>query len=223
MTLLEKPLPPSCFIQEETKKTQIVLHTTGAGFPICAVNKYKNELVATSVPYIIDPAGTIWELYDETESWSYHISPLIFGRMGKWLPGEQDRKTIGIELVNYGVLKHVRGSSLFYTTPVDRNVPYCHEDDKDKYIDGKFRGEKYFQPFPQSQIQALGELIELLCDRHEIARNILDEDLTDRHCPQDIKHFSGVVTHANYRNDVYDIGSAQGAPIWDELRKRGFE
>jgi hypothetical protein len=222
MQLIPKPLPRNCYVWTENAppKTQIVLHTTAGGSAEGAFQTFVSKANGLSVPYIADRAGKIFELYDDTEFWSYHLAPQT-----TWPKGSQDKKTIGIEMVNWGNLRAGDGGRTLYSWPNSWTQKVCDKSDAPEYvtIDPPYRGEKFFQAIPKPQALAVCDLIEMLCDRHGITRQIPDVDFIEKFDPKTFQNWSGVASHVNYRLvDRVDLPYKQGEPIWEELGRRGF-
>lgn len=134
-------------------------------------------------------------------SYAYHL--------GGKVPMSLTKRSIGIELCNFGYLLEKNGSFYTYT---GANVP-------DKYItelDTPFRGHKYYHSYTNEQIESLRKLIVYLSHKYNI--NIssgIKEDLQfsyDKHAAFEYKEsivngydYEGIFTHTNVRKDKFDL------------------
>jgi len=220
MNLIEKPLPENCYLTQlpHSKKTQIVLHFTAGSSAQSAFSEFQRRADGVSTPYIIDVNGAIWETYDETESWSYHLAPQAL-----WPKGSQDQKTIGIEIANWGPLRLVK--DILCSWPANFKNPYCSLKETSKYLKLKnaYRQELYFTKLPAAQVQATCDLVDMLCARHGITRQIPDANFIETFNPTIFQNWSGVCSHVNYRKDKTDFCFEHALPIWDMLGEMGYK
>lgn len=201
---VKRPGFDSFYYKEETEKERIVLHFT--------VGNLRGDLTTlmgedhVSVPYLIARDGTIYQLFDP-KYWSYHLGQGAIG-------GNQveSKKTIGIELSNYGPLRLNRAYpklDTVYSTAAKPDV-YCDLKDEAQFMrvpDG-FRGYTFFASHTDAQYNALNALIDYLTERFDIDRFFLPE--SERYdVVRDVPDFSGIVSHINYRQSgKWDIGPA---------------
>lgn len=193
-----------CYFQDPQEKDLIVLHFTAGGSARSSAQWWNNSANRISTPYLIDTDGIIYETYDP-KCWSYHLG--IKGADGNHL---NDKRSIAIEICNYGPLKPE--GSLLNSWPKDFGNKYCHISQTDAYVKTDFRGFNYYAAFTELQKVAIGHLVDYLCDKYQIKKVIADEKKRNE-C--DVPFFSkwkGICTHANFRPDKFDIS-------WDVLDK----
>lgn len=201
--------PTSQYIQEVTQKRQIVLHHTVSGEGITGdVNWWMHtpERVATS--FIIDRQGTIHQLFDD-KFWAYHL-----GLEQKWftlakVPYKKlDPLSIGIELDSWGALTpHTNGE--FYPVKWDgkkivpnlkaKPVKYFYE----YCTQSKFRNFQYFERYTTLQLSSLRDLLQHLCQKHNIPKQYNDDMWTLSSNALSCKQ--GIFAHASYRKDKSDV------------------
>ncbi len=194
-------LPDSSYWKAEHKKEIIVLHFTAGYNWKSAYNVFKKpNRVATS--FIVDIKGPkyIVKIYDE-KYWSYHLG--IRGVESKnWI---NDKRSIGIEIVNIGPVWNKNGKWVDY---VKKEWP------EDKIIKGKNRDAAGGVKFPGSQVDAVCDLVNYLCDKWSIPRKVPKNKMSCQ-LPA-ISMFKGIVTHQMFRQDKYDMGAAWP---WDKMIK----
>ena len=161
-------------------------------------NPRKNQDV--SVPFMICPAGFIYQLCNPDTDLAWHLSP-SYKKTSTW---HLHNQIIGIELCNWGHL-------------INR-VP-----DKNHIItlSKKHRGQDRFEKFTDEQYISLNRLIDAICRRYtQIKGKILDEDKRyDYFGVNDTKweeliSWRGISSHINYNKEKFDIGPAFD---WDRI------
>ncbi|ANE50619.1 caspase family protein [Flavisolibacter tropicus] len=193
-------------------KDQIVLHFT-AGQIRSDLGALTGHQRHVSVPFIIARDGTIYQLFS-SKFWSGHI--------GKGLGNEgtgnaQDKRTIGIELSNYGFLTEREGKLETYYSRQRNNdgtigLPdiYCSLTEIGAYqkLQEAFRNQRYYATYTEAQYQSLIILLRYLTATYNIPRQFLEEPKRYTTTP-DVLSFKGIVSHINYRKDgKWDIGPA---------------
>lgn len=198
-------LLPSKYNPTAQAKERIVLHftagtTVSGAFATFASNK---DRVAT--PYIVDRDGTVYELFDP-DCWAWSLGLQGLAKQER----QQIEKTcIAIELVNVGPLVR-RGEKLCWWPPHNQfTTEYCSASDHELWEPcGKWRGYEAFATYTQPQIDATAELVEQLCRRFNIPKQIPPPN---RRMAADVEHFRrwrGICSHQNFRADKSDIGPA---------------
>ncbi|MEM6966415.1 MAG: N-acetylmuramoyl-L-alanine amidase [Bacteroidota bacterium] len=186
------------------QKEKIVLHHT-VGHLASDLRALTKRDYHVSVAFVIARDGTIYQLFSSAY-WSYHLGRNALG--GNKM---QSKKSIGIELSNYGYLVP-QGDNLetYYSrrkgNPVD---VYCSKEDTDQYIelDQPYRGHRYYATFTDAQYQSLIHLLRYLTETYNIPRTFLPKE--ERYeTTQSVINFNGIVSHVNFRKDKYDIGPA---------------
>lgn len=176
--VVQYPYPEHKYFKEVHKKTQIVLHHTVSGPGIKGdLATWINNKYNVGTCIIIARDGTPYQLFS-SKYWAYHLGAGDHN---------QDRRSIGIELDNWGWLKPGGGLKVFrydhkvfqhfktkpkltstekfytvYGNAVDVPVEY--------YPQG-FRGHKYYEKYTNEQLQTVGELLLLWRDRYKIPLN----------------------------------------------------
>jgi len=189
--ILLKQLPPRKYFAQKLKKDLIVLHFTASYTWQVA---YKTFMKAGRVctPYIVDLAGPkhIIKLYED-KYWSYHLGI-------KTDPDHlQDKRSIGIEIVNIGPAWYRDGKWFDYVGK---------QWSESEIIAGTNRGADGGVRFPDEQVEAVCRLVNELCDRYGIPKRVPMDKMSCR-LPQ-INKFSGITTHQMFRKDKYDLGPA---------------
>lgn len=198
-------LSEKCYFKDIQEKDLIVLHFTAGGSASSAVSWWNKLAGRVSTPYLIDPDGSIYELYSPNY-WAHHLGI----REGD--PScKNDRRSIPIEICNFGPLKPL-GNTLC-SWPRNFTSKYCDIAEKDKYVESVYRGFKYYAAFTEFQKVSIGYLVDELCNRYKIKR-VIAPDSKRNEC--DVPYFSawkGIATHANFRSDKFDMS-------WDVFDKR---
>ena len=196
----------------EHAKERIVLHYT-AGQIRSDLATLTRQSYHVSVPFVIARDGTIYQLFS-SKYWSGHIGK----GLGNIDTGNaQDKKSIGIELSNYGFLTEKDGNletcysrmkaANGQTGPVDI---YCSLSEKEAYqkLSKPFRGESYYASYTEPQYESLIILLRYLTIQYNIPRKFLPEDVRFVTTDQTLT-FKGIVSHVNFRKDgKWDLGPA---------------
>lgn len=193
----EDPKNSAYYLKQTFVKQQIVLHHTVG-------NPYGDLLTLTqpqlvSVPFIITPNGTIIQLFSP-KYWSYHLGKTALG--GNAI---QSRKSIGIELSNYGWL--IKSGSYMIDA---YGKKYCNVSDRELYTETEpYRGYRYWAPYSPAQMLSLKLLTKELSNQFNIPLNLLPESLRMARTPTVVGH-KGITTHVNFRLDKWDV-----SPVFD--------
>lgn len=206
--IVQYPFPENKFFKEEFKKEQILLHHTVSGPNLSGdVNTWINNKYRIGTCIIVARDGTPYQLFS-SKYWAYHIGTGDHS---------QDKRSIGIEIDNWGGLKPGGGlmgfkpynkylnglmyprftsSQKFYTVygnSVDVPIQY--------YPDG-YRGFNYFEKYTDAQIQTVGELLLYWRNRYKIPLNY-NETMWDVSGPA-MWGKPGVWSHTSFRSDKSD-------------------
>lgn len=194
-------LPKGQYIEEITKKNQIVLHHTAGGNSNGTIQHWLSSKDRTGTHFIIERDGTIIQTVP-TECWLYHLyvgAPLNkVPREFKKKDKELNQKSIGIELCNYGQLK--KKGDKYYTI-------YNNEINKDRVytLDKTFRGQEYFELYTLEQIESLRKLLLQLIKDNNIKLNQNYLDIFDINL-EALSGKSGIFAHVSYRTtDKWDV------------------
>lgn len=210
-------LPEKHYYQQETEKTQIVLHFTVSdevedAYQWWQMRNDGNGTVATS--YVVGkeleaPGQTslVCQFFDP-KYWAWHL-----GVGSKW-----EKHAIGIEIVNEGPLMR-KGDSLYWPWGNDWPVEYCDLSETHKYVHhpAVVNGEavEYWALFPEEQCLNVFRLVRHLRDQFDLPNFIMNDpmEFEGRDAMFDIK---GICSHANFRKDKFDIGPAFP---WEAMRE----
>ena len=196
----------------EHPKERIVLHYT-AGQIRSDLSTLTRHNYHVSVPFVIARDGTIYQLFS-SKYWSGHIGK----GLGNIDTGNaEDKKSIGIELSNYGFLTEKDGNlETCYSRMKDKNGQtgqvdiYCSLSEKEAYqkLKKPFRGQSYYATYTEAQYESLIILLRYLTRQYNIPRKFLSEDIRYTTTEQTLS-FKGIVSHINYRKDgKWDLGPA---------------
>ena len=196
-------LPDNKYFHDVIPKEMIMLHFTAGHNVSAAYQTWMSQNIAIGTPYILDQDGTVYETFDP-KLWAYHI-----GCTGpKAQNHKHDKRSVPIEVINYGPLKLV-GDTLM-SWPGNYTQKFCKVTETDRYVEATYRGFDYFEAFPAVQKAALVELVQKISTDFNIPiilppvekRTVYDMDFFD--------NWKGVASHQNFRPDKFDIG-----PAWD--------
>lgn len=208
-----KPLQRSKYFHDVAyKKERVVLHFT-AGQLRSDLQALTQHDYHVSVAFVIARNGTIVQLFP-SKYWSGHIGK----GLGNISTGnDQDKKTIGIELSNYGYLTQKEGNlETYYSRMKDKKGRagpvdvYCSVSEKAAYakLAKPFRSQSYYASFTDEQYDSLIVLLRYLTNQYKIPRSFLPETKRFK-TTNDVLKFKGIVSHINYRDaGKWDIGQA---------------
>lgn len=204
------PFPENKYFKEEHKKTQVLLHHTVSGPNIKGdVDTWINNQYNVGTCIIVDREGIPWQLFS-SKYWAYHIGAGDHN---------QDRRSIGIELDNWGGLKLGNGNLKMFrprhryfrrfkmkptlTTSAKYYTIYGNSVDVPvQYYPEGFRGFNYFEKYTEAQLRTVGELLLFWRDRYKIPLNYYG---TSWDVNADAKSGKpGVWTHVSFRPDKSD-------------------
>lgn len=183
------------YYEESLPKHRIVIHFT-AGYLKGDVETLTRHDYHVSVPFLIGRDGTIYNLFSSSY-WSYHLGPGAIGGNE-----EMSKVALGIELSNIGPLA-MKNSSLYTHT----GKMYCDQSEIEYYSRQTYRGYHYYATFTKAQYKSLNQLIAYLTAKFNIPKQLLPSGQRDK-IVNDIGNFYGICTHANFRDDKFDIGPA---------------
>ena len=194
------------FYDESVKKEKIVLHFTAGHLKGDLLSLTSKKRGHVSAPFVLARDGKLFQLFSSA-AWSYHL-----GRGAKGGNGTQSKKSIGIEISNFGPLTLKDGmlETIYSRIEGGPKHVYCSEADTSAYIklDKPFRGYTYFASYTDEQYNALINLLRYLTKQYDIPREFLPEDVRYE-TTQEVVNFKGIVTHVNYRETgKWDMGPA---------------
>jgi len=190
------------YYKTKTEKTLIILHFT-AGLLHGDIGELTKHHV--SVPYVVARSGSTYELF-HPDYWSYSLGKNCVGGNTT-----QSKKSIGIEISNYGPLTREGGvlKTLY-------GQPYCSIDDEEAYVHvADYRGSQYFATYTDEQYKTVDSLITNLCRKYGILRNLPPKDKRD--VLLDEAPDEGIWSHQNFRSDKLDPGPAF---LWNKISGR---
>lgn len=194
-------LNPSEYYQQEVKKDLIVLHFTAGGTAAGAANWWSSDRGASKVAtaYVVDLDGTAYETFPP-KFWAFHL-----GTSNSSL----DRRSIGIEIVNWGALRPDRSDlTRLNSWPRSWSNPFCRFDERHRYVRRQWRGEQFWMAYPEAQIVAVRDLVALLLRQFSIPAQIPPQQKLMEFDPAYFATFRGVAAHHNFRSDKTDVGPA---------------
>lgn len=150
-------------------------------------NWWKSTSGHVSTAFSIDHKGNIYQHFDPI-MWAYHLG---IGGSKKHL----DKQSIGIELVNEGQM--VKEDNKYYWMSGDVKIPYNRPQYEPVHVNKKWRGYNYFAPYPTEQVDATLWLVNYLCDKYNIKKNLIDDH--DYHEEIISGAYEGIYNHANVR------------------------
>lgn len=202
------PLSESQYVNEDTKKLQIVLHHTAgnssAPNTIRAWNTDSRGRIATCI--VISGKGLSTGTFDgeicqafSSRKWAYHlgIKGDVFRAQG--LPYRLlDPLAIGIEICNWGPLTQKADGK--YYNYVDRVVP----NDQVCELSVPYKGHKFYHAYTDAQIESVRQLLVYWNKVHGIPLTYSHEDMWGV-SKKALSAEPGVYTHNSYRRDKTDI------------------
>lgn len=190
-------LPKSQYVDEITKKNQIILHHTAGGSAQSSIDWWltKPERVATH--FLIERDGTVIQTLP-LECWAFALNvgtkdnriPREFKKKDK----ELNQKAIQIELCSWGALTK-KGDKYFNWA----NTEFRGEVETLEYT---FRKFEYFEKYTEPQLRSLKKLLEQLSENYQIPITELTFDVN----VDALKGKPGIYTHVNYstlKSDCY--------------------
>jgi N-acetyl-anhydromuramyl-L-alanine amidase AmpD len=202
------PFPEKKYFKTKYKKTQIVLHHTVSGPNISGdVNTWINSKYRIGTCIIVARDGTPYQLFS-SRYWAYHLGTGDH---------EQDKRSIGIEIDNWGGLKPGGGLKSFCVAPYMRGFMYPKftrpesfyayygnkVDVPVQYYKDGYRGYNYYEKYTDEQIKTVGELLLFWRDRYKIPLAYNDKmwDVTS----ESKWGKPGVWSHTSFRTDKSDV------------------
>lgn len=184
------------FYKEKGRKSKIVLHHTAGSFEGDLITLLGKNKVSTA--FLISPEGRIIMLFHPW-NWAWHLGKGALG--GNEI---QSRKSIGIEISNWGYL--IPKGEYLYTYS---GVPFCKLSDLDQYEvleEGKIinyvTGEKakYYAKYSEEQYESVNNLVRKLCQLYAIPYKRWAKGYDDG-----VITFNGITTHTDFRKDKFDL------------------
>jgi len=171
-------------------KKQIVLHhTAGNKNAQSSIDWWNSQKSKIGTAFIIDYDGNIFRCFYE-DYWSFALGLKTINRL------VIEKQAIQIELCAWGQL--TKSNNAYYNylkKKVDNNEVY--------ELKNKWRGFNYFHKYSDEQINSLNELLNYLCDKYNIKKEINPDifDINEKALNGD----TGIYAHCSYRKDKFDI------------------
>lgn len=198
-------LAESEYVKTESKKDSIIIHHTAGGHnPVWTVNTWGNDTrgrIATA--FTLGGRSTSTKAdstYDgvvvmafEPKYWAWHLGV-------KGTNGKLDKKSIGIEICNYGPI--TLGKDGKFYNYVKKPMPQSDVYD----LGTTWRGYRYFHKYTDLQIESLRHLLGWLSQEFEISLNKSNPWTIDSFnvSKEALNGAGGLWTHVNYRKDKTD-------------------
>jgi len=205
MKTIYENFPDNQYVKEASRKEMIVLHHTVSSSVQSAIEWWKVSKERVATAFIIAKDGMIHQVFDP-ECWAYHI--------GKGSTTEQNRRSIGIEIVNEGMLKQSAegnrqlaedgkrsefGGTKFYW--LDGKAEYKGEVYRHSSL---WRGSFFFAKYTEEQYQSVAYLLNKLTKDFNIEKRFL---LGYAYSAANLD-YKGICAHHNLRADKSDVSVA---------------
>jgi len=203
-------LPVNQFVPEAQTKDLVVLHFTAGGTLAGAYQSWLSTPERVATAYLVDLDGRIYEVFDPAQ-WAAHLGiPAAHNPRFR-----QDKRSIGIEIVNWGGLK-LGANGQLNSWPNSYRNRYCKLAETAKYVRKIYRGLEYFAAFPEAQQEAVCRLTRQLCDQFGIPKQLPNPAKRDLLDWSYFENYRGIASHQNFNPEKTDIGPAFD---WDRLRR----
>lgn len=213
IAITQQLLPQGQYIQETTKKKQIVLHlTVGSYRPDYVVSGWAADPTRVGTHYVIGGMAS-----NGDKAWDGKIVqavPLTCSIYHLGLKGElssnglHDKQSVGIEICNWGGLaKTANGEFMTY---VSKPLPLAHVCDLGRV----FREKQYYHAITEAQIASLRSLILHICEQTGIVLpkgKVFGWDDVEYNPQRAMKEI--ITFHSSYRADKSDL------PMFPNLAK----
>jgi hypothetical protein len=206
-------LPESEYFHDPQEKSGIALHHTVCDDAHTTLDIWRHDRTSDGEPrrvataYLIDLDGTVYEAFDPA-CWAWQ-----FGL--RWpdelrIPFEQ--RFIGIEITSEGGLTEYDGRLYAY-----ERITSLFEKPHDEAFEcpTDYRGYHWFDRYEPQQLEALGRLVDDLCQRFAITRVYPEKPFL--YYGDVLAPFDGVIGHAMVREDKSD--PAPDPELWSTLEE----
>lgn len=220
------------YYTEKTKKTNICLHHTCGSSARSTFDWWQRTPDRVATAYIVERDGNIYEVFPP-ECWAHHLG-LSLSKNTLY-----NKRCIGIELASEGPLRsgfelnNRLGYKKFdeewlYAFDIDKK-PFRNATkkfhgvkDNNKYMDliFPFRGYWYFAAYEEAQVKSVLELVNYLCDKFNIPRQLIPYPDKLDFVPEILDTFKGIYTHVNVRKDKDDLSPAFDWDLLEESLKK---
>jgi hypothetical protein len=198
-------LPDAQHFPAGETKTGIAIHHTVGGSARSTHEWWLSDRQMVGTAYIIDRDGTVDEVFDPS-AWAWQFG--LKWPNAKRIPFE--KRYIGIEIASEGGLIESDGALYCFDRVSERTR---------KSRDGTFdfgqayRGYRYFDQYEPAQVDALVALIDELCDRFPIPRQVPSRFFD--FYGEALAKFEGIIGHTMVRLDKSD--PLPDRALWDRI------
>lgn len=191
------------FVEEETKKSQIILHHTNSGDGIRGdIESFANNTDGFSTHFIIERNGTIHQLVD-TKYWCNHlkVNAKTFYDRGFTDSGERNKllsmSSISIHLDNWGELEKL--SDKRYRTYNGRGINLETTQVSEYYPN--FRKHTYYENYTSEQLESLGKLLIKLTKENNIDTTYKGIDMFELN-QNAMSGENGIWSHVSFKEHI---------------------
>jgi len=206
-------LPEAEFFPTTHPKSGIAIHHTVGGTVESTFRWWQADRAAggrvnhVGTAYLIERDGTVYEVFDP-EAWAYQFGV-------SWSRARRlrfERRFIGIEIASEGGLTWHDGRLYAY----DVIDPVFEKPAAEAFeCPALYRGYKWFDRYEPEQLDALGRLVDALCERFSVPRVYPDRPFV--YYGDALEPFEGVIGHAMVRLDKSD--PAPDPDLWTTLER----
>lgn len=192
MKTIYENFPDNQYVKEASRKEMIVLHHTVSSSAKSSIDWWAKTPERVATAFVVGKDGMIHQLY-EPEFFGYHI--------GKGSTTEQNRRSIGIEIVNEGLLTQaIEGNKkIFYW--LDGKARFGGEVYRHSSL---WRGSFFFAKYTEEQYQSVAYLLNKLTRDFNIEKRFL---LGYAYSAANL-NYKGICAHHNLRADKSDVSVA---------------
>ena len=189
-------------IKKKSKKTQIFLYDTQRRMDdFFSKIKYRLNGEYEDIPhYVISKLGVVYQLFDSNYSSNTFNDPEI------------DKKQIKIAIENLGWLNKntITGVLNNWIGDPYRGEPHIRN----------WRNYYFWDVYPETQLRALSELCDELCDKHKITK----QAVPSHGYLENASNFRGIVCKSNFSSIYTDINPPFNFSIFfNNARKKNIE
>ncbi len=200
-------LPEGEYVNQSVPKDLIVLHFTAGTSARSVYSTWTQRpggaVSRVATAYVVDLDGSIYEFFP-ADRWAYHLGMTVRNPASF-----NDRRSVGIEIVNPGPLRLDSDSpDQLNWWPNSFSNRWCAISETDRYVRADYRGYRYFATFPKVQVEAVRRLTGHLCDRFQIPKVLPPANRRNEFDPNFYCSFRGIASHQNFRADKCDVGPA---------------
>lgn len=204
-------LPDGEYLPETGSKTGICIHHTVGGSAKSTFHWWtkdrtkQGKRLKVGTAFIIERDGTVFEVFDPA-AWAFQFG--LRWPVTKKLKFE--KRFIGIEIASEGALTESDGRLYCFDRVSDKTLKPRNE----TFDYGKdFRGYRHFDKYEEPQVDALVDLINELCSRFRIKKQVPD-GLFDFYGDR-LADFHGIIGHSMVRKDKSD--PLPDKSLWDRI------